>query len=66
MTSGHNFHIIQTKSHLEKFKEALLELEQKDVTPLTELEKNALQSQITDLKREIDEYDDLKSGMLTI
>lgn len=45
-----------TKSHLDKFKEALLYLKNKETTPLVELEKKALQSQMTDLKREIDEY----------
>ena len=55
-----------TKSHFEKFKETFLDLESKDVTPLIELEKNAIQSQMTDLKREIDEYDDLKSGMIPV
>ncbi len=53
-----------TKSYLEKFKKALLDLEKKDATPLTELEKNAIKSQIVDLEREIGEYDDLKSGMV--
>ena len=55
-----------TKSHLDKFKETLLNLEKKDTTPLTELEKSAIQSQMTDLKQEIDEYDDLKSGMVPV
>ena len=55
-----------TKSYLDKFKETLLNLEKKDVTSLIELEKNAIQSQITDLKREIDEYNDLKSGMVPV
>lgn len=50
-----------TKTHLDKFKEAFLNLENKDVIPLIELEKSALQSQIIDLKRDIDAYDDLKS-----
>ena len=55
-----------TRSHLNKFKKAYLDLENKDTTQLIELEKNALQSQITDLKRGIDEYDDLKSGMIPV
>ena len=55
-----------TNSNLEKFKKTLLDLEKKDVTPLIELEKNSIKSQMTDLKREIDEYNDLKSGMVPI
>lgn len=55
-----------TKSHFDNFKQTILDLEKKESTPLLQLEKNALQSQMTDLKREIDEYHDLQSGMIPV
>ena len=55
-----------TNSYLKKFGIALSDLEKKDSTALIELEKNAIKSQMADLKREIEEYDDLKSGMIPV
>ena len=55
-----------TKSYFNNFKQTIQSLEKKENTPLIQLEKDSLQSQISDLQREIDEYDDLKSGMIPI
>ena len=55
-----------TKSYLDKFQHAVLALNQKENTPLLELEKKSIQSQITDLQREIDEYNDLKFGLIPV
>ena len=55
-----------TKSHLGKFKETFMDLGKKENSKILQLEKAALQSQITDLKRDIDEYHDLKSGMIPV
>ena len=55
-----------TKSYLEKFRLAALALEEKESTLLLELEKKSIQSQMLDLQREIDEYNDLKSGFAPV
>ena len=50
-----------TKLHFDNFKQTIQSLEKKENTPLIQLEKDSIQSQISDLQKEIDEYDDLKS-----
>ena len=55
-----------TKHHYNNFKHAISDLEKKENTRAHQLEMNSLQSQMIDLQREIDEYDDLKSGMITV
>src|SRR5437867_12931776 len=60
-----------TKSQVEKFKESLSNLESKleepNVDPrLIKIQKDALKSQLSDLQREIQEYDDLKAGKIPV
>ena len=55
-----------TKSQLEKFSKALEEMGNKEPSPMLRLEMDAIESQLVDLRREIEEYDDLKAKMTPI
>ncbi len=59
-----------TKAQLDKFHKSIIELNEKEKqegsSPLLKLQKSSLESLSDDLEREISEYDDLKSGMISI
>lgn len=58
-----------SKTKVEQFNSSLSSLQQKIVQsddPFLKLEYDALQGQMLDLKRELQEYDDLKSGNIPI
>ena len=61
-----------TRSQVEKFKESLQTLKKSNKTlpgvdpRFQKLEKDALESQLLDLEREIQEYEDLKTGKIPI